>query len=90
MYVFERGKVIVNSCIKTGADVYLLDRYSIVHGDLYKVGDTYILRRTDCEEDIQPGDRYHLRMDNYSNCGANCIAAVIEDCCDFSYEGWDL
>lgn len=88
MRSLDIGKVTMNVCIKTGADVYLPDRNSIVHGDLYKVGDIYIFKSTGSEKDIQSGDRYHLRMENYYNCGEKCIAAHEDECCDFLYEGW--
>jgi hypothetical protein len=31
------------SCIKTGADVYLAEYGKVVHGDLFIVGDAYLL-----------------------------------------------
>lgn len=49
----------MNPCIKTGANVYLQSHDAIVHGDLYRIGDTWYL--VHCDEDTwnyapQPGE----------------------------------
>lgn len=37
------------TCIRTGCDVYLASHGGVLHGDMFKVGDTYILHHTGME-----------------------------------------
>lgn len=37
------------SCIKTGCDVYLASHCGVLHGDMFKVADVYILHHTGME-----------------------------------------
>lgn len=82
------------TCIKTGADVFLPERGCTVHGDLFLIGETFILVCSDATETcyFYPPDGkhfiYHIRMSNYKRCGSRTIAATANDCGDFSYEGW--
>jgi len=80
------------TCIKTGADVYLPEHGCTVHGDLFRVGDTYILH---CGSqwaqccDYKP-ERANLMMHEFSQCGSPVIAAATWECSQFSYEGFEL
>ena len=54
----------MNACIKTGANVWLTSHDHIVHGDLYRVADLYVLR-------YLPGQAY--RMDPHAALEAHAL-----------------
>lgn len=80
------------TCIKTGADVYIGGHNAVVHGDLFEVGDTYILACGDdwdkCTDYAGLADyRINLKMYGWETCGYRVIAAPKHRCDEFSYDG---
>lgn len=80
------------TCIKTGADVYFVERNELIHGDLHKVGETYIFNARGCGTPYQaePGNVFHIRVYNYDECGVDLYAWKESQAGDFNYRGWDL
>lgn len=82
------------TCIRTGADIYLVDRQCIVHGDLFEVGDVYILECNghwrDCVIEKHDESKASLRVGKYEHCGNRTIVMEKDHCGDFSYEGWPV
>lgn len=57
----------MNACIKTGANVWITSHGHILHGDLYRVGDMYVLRYTHGQafrNDPQSALSAHAMFDN--------------------------
>ena len=58
----------MNSCIKTGANVYFPEYSVVVHGDLFKIGDCYILQYQQDSFNVsyvradEPGFEVHCEM----------------------------
>lgn len=81
-------------CIRTGATVYL-SQYgnATVHGDLFCVGDTYILACLQgtraCMSYHEPGKtiRANIVAYDYEMCGSGAIAFTILQASEFDYEG---
>jgi len=81
------------TCIKTGADVLLDSHGATVHGDLYEVGDTYILLCGASVHDCMEHDpsRYHIRVKgDWHALGSRAIAFEASAAIDFNYEGTEL
>lgn len=84
------------TCIKTGADVWIEQHSCLVHGDLFEVGDCYILNCGAGWEHCTswhivlgaPGYLSHLTMYAFENCGERVLVAQKAHCNDFSYNGW--
>lgn len=81
------------TCIKTGADVWLSGHECTVHGDLFQVGETFIL----CMSDVwklctnYAPTRWNIRVSGeWEECGSRCIAFTAEQCSDFFYNGYPL
>lgn len=81
-------------CIKTGADVYIAAHAAIIHGDLFRVGDTFILTCggpvATCTMAPQEGAIVHLSVHRYEMIGERSIAMLAADCEPFFYEGLPL
>lgn len=79
------------TCIRTGAYVYLYEHGAAIHGDLYDVGDVYILAVSDprlCWE--YAPTHANLKAHHYAECSSRAFAFLKEHCSDFSYDGWRI
>lgn len=77
-------------CIRTGADVLVVGDDLMVHGDLYDLGDYYILTLSkSLPECMWAAPRYNLAVHHYSVIGSRALAfSKLGDCSSaFSYEG---
>jgi len=84
------------SCIKTGADVYLPEYGALVHGDLFQVGQVYILAcgtnwRSCCLYAEYPFETRDMKANmvayDFQECGPNSIAMEYNTCSRFHYDG---
>lgn len=79
------------TCLKTGAKVYLYSHGACVQGDLFEVGDVYILSVADPKFCIEHSPtRAHLKATHYEQCGAHAYVFLKENCSDFDYDGWRI
>lgn len=91
----QRSQSAMNTCIKTGADVWLLPHTELVHGDLFEMNEVYALHRCKGSTPVLGGVRYNVRF-NLDDAGWNIIETgdfiiIPKQCCsDFSYEGWTV
>ena len=80
----------MNACIKTGANVYLPEYGFTVHGDLFELGDVYVLhtggRWRECLAHESPS--FNLGMYRMVEMGHDVIACEKQFCTDFNYIGW--
>ena len=79
------------TCIKTGANVYLYTHGASIHGDLFEVGDVYILavnNREFCWNHAPT--RANVKAYAFEECGSHAYAFLKEQCSDFNYEGWRI
>lgn len=79
------------TCIRTGANVYLYSHGASVHGDLFEVGDVYILTTSNPDHcwEYAP-TRANVKAFHYEECGSRTFAFLKEHCSDFSYDGWRI
>ncbi len=81
-------------CIRTGADVYLMEYDAIVHGDLFKSGSTYILNSHGCANfDYQHRAEHRNPTANITFMRAYKVGSLPVWCCEensagnFEYDG---
>lgn len=82
------------TCIKTGADVFLREYGNkVVHGDLFEVGNTYILKCNgtveQCSYYLEEGETHkvHIVVGGFEECGQGVIAFTKLWASDFEYNG---
>ncbi len=81
------------TCIKTGADVFLPTHGATIHGDLFEIGDVYILAHGDpglkVSLNFNP-DRAHISTGDFKLCGSYAIAFEKAWAGPFNYDGFSL
>lgn len=80
------------TCIRTGANVVFAPHGATIHGDLFLVGNCYILKTTRSWEECATWEQgnntpIHLVMYDAEDCGMYVLACTKEQAGEFSYEG---